>query len=133
MRDETLEMWQEYFGWPKPDTYEWGWIIGIFEGEGCICKSNKTGNIRLLIKMSDEDVVRRLHSLVNVGSVCGPKIPKNNRGTEAIWKPCWEWSCYGRQARRLVAAMAPYLGSRRQARRLELLERFPKWPKMFDA
>ena len=68
------------------------WAAGLFEGEGNIYRNDRTravgsGSIFIMsVKMKDEDIVKRFHSVVKVGRVKARKIkqPYNY--------PFWEWT-----------------------------------------
>jgi hypothetical protein len=94
---------------------EIAWAAGLFEGEGCINvqfspKRNRP-IVRLTLRMTDEDVVRKFAVLVGAGRVHGPYRKKNPKH-----KPAWNWSWYGRDALAWADAnFGPFLGSRRGA------------------
>lgn len=57
------------------------WVAGLFEGEGCFgiaCSGKKSHMLylRLIVSMTDEDVIRTLHETVGVG------ISAQNRQTK---------------------------------------------------
>lgn len=89
------------------------WAAGIFEGEGTFAAriyNSKDRAITCSIRMTDEDVIKKFHSIVKVGAVQGPSIPKNPN-----WKPLWTWqvgSFEGSQA--VVAMLWNWLCSRRR-------------------
>lgn len=89
------------------------WFTGVFEGEGCISPT-RTG-IALNIQMTDEDIIKRLHDAIKVGSIQGPR--QGRLGT----KPIYTWQVSGkRDVARVLCAMAPLLGERRRAKIMEL-------------
>ena len=86
------------------------WAAGIFEGEGCITRRHKT-QTNLVMTMTDEDVVRKFHSIIGHGRVYGPYT--NHSGV----KPQWRWVCTGsRHCIAVLAALWCFLGKRRQER-----------------
>jgi hypothetical protein len=95
-----------------------GWLAGIVEGEGSFKTNGRTG-IALEVAMTDQDVVQRLQDVTGVGRVNGPYWAKKST------KPYWTWTV-GKKAAlaRLVLAIYPLLGSRRQGRVADLLDRF---------
>lgn len=105
-----------------PDIREhMAWAAGLFEGEGCVSarvrRTNKHDrSIVARLRMSDEDVVRRFHSVVGVGHVNGPYLDSDRK------KPTWVWQTGSFEAvQAVIAFMWPWLHSRRRARMRELL------------
>lgn len=95
---------------------EMTWAAGLFEGEGCITLSKVAGRLYLLLSLSlhprDEDVLRRFHLAVGVGSVNGPH--KNGM---------MRWAVTGKRAEWLLSDphFLGNLGVRRRARAGECL------------
>jgi hypothetical protein len=99
---------------------EWAWAAGLFEGEGTILASLKNGRWRKLelqLKMTDEDVVRRFHSIVG-GRMFGPYQYQQDDGSHR--KEWWLWRSDGVDPARILRTMWPWLGVRRRARAEEL-------------
>lgn len=95
------------------NSFDIAWCAGLFEGEGCIYRCNKT-DIRLQIYLTDHDVLAR-HASIAGGKVTGPYDKPTGR------KPQWSWTeARQSQVRDLLSAWWPYLGSRRRARAIEL-------------
>jgi hypothetical protein len=93
------------------------WITGIFDGEGCIF-FHTNNSVALSVSMSDEDVIRRFHEIVQCGTV---RIePINNNRTKHQYK--WQAS-KKRDVARLLCAMAPLLSNRRREKAFEAAER----------
>lgn len=86
------------------------WIAGVVEGEGCIHVKNATryGSPTLRVVMTDEDVIRRLHSWAGVGTVEGPRtLPSGKRA--------WTWDVRRLEdVRAILEALLPWLGDRRK-------------------
>lgn len=98
------------------------WVAGLFEGEGCIAHTKKTGQWQLVVQTTDQDVARRLHEWTNVGTVRGPI----DRGH----KPFWIWSTGNRaHVYGLLVALHPWLCGRRRERAMECLTYFKQNPK----
>lgn len=96
---------------------EIAWVAGIFEGEGTIGFSNAS-SVQVQVRMSDEDIVRRLKDVTGLGHVTGPYggIGRN--------KPLWCWHVGAkRDVARLLLAVCPLLGARRRERVAEATER----------
>lgn len=98
---------------------EWAWAAGLFEGEGTILSARRghRRRLELSLKMTDEDVVRRLRSIIG-GVVFGPYQYQQGDGSER--KPFWVWRNDGVDAARVLRQMWPWLGERRRARAEEL-------------
>lgn len=97
------------------------WAAGLFEGEGCI-SHNKIAP-RASISMSDEDVVRRFHRLIGMGSVAA--TPRKKEG----YKDLWTWTVAGYKSTQYVMALLwQWLGVRRKARTEEILKQFQNGP-----
>lgn len=102
------------------------WAAGLFEGEGCITfgvsSRNDTltsgasvryenGQVRLVLAMTDQDIVEDFARIVGVGSV-NRIHPPSKRALNN--KPQWRWQTSGEHAEALFWKLAPYLGPRRQ-------------------
>ena len=98
---------------------EWAWAAGLFEGEGSIIvkRQGRRKVLALSLKMTDEDVVRRLHGIVG-GVVFGPYQYQQDDGSER--KPWWLWRNDGVDPSRVIRQMWPWLGARRRAKAEEL-------------
>lgn len=98
------------------------WLAGLFEGEGCIGLCHQ-GRPTLQIGMTDQDVVRRAHTVAGVGKV-REKALLHRSG-----KRFWVWSV-GRcdEAASLLELLLPMLGQRRSKRAREVLESYRNAP-----
>lgn len=105
------------------------WLTGLFDGEGTVVWRGRAG-VELAIKMTDRDLIERVHEVTACGYTYGPFW---NRGP-GIGKPMWAWSC-GRSedVQRLLEFMQPLLGQRRKERALAALERLSANPGRHDA
>lgn len=95
------------------------WAAGLFEGEGSIMLVHQRGWwVPLLsLGMTDEDVVRRYHSIVGRGAVRGP-VKRANR------KPMFNWRANGWYCSdEILTAFLPHLGKRRGSRARYVLAR----------
>jgi hypothetical protein len=101
------------------DIKDWYWLAGLIEGEGCFYLNTGQGKpkIQVKVKMTDEDVIRRIHSITNLGSVNGPYS-----NGDAKWKQVYVWTI-NRQADAAAFMMTiyPLMGIRRQSKMKELL------------
>lgn len=101
------------------------WAAGIMEGEGTIAGRHGKGGLKdraiaVRIKMTDEDVIRKFHSIVQVGNVTGPTKPQNPKH-----KPGWNWQAGNFEAAQAVVAMLwPWLCSRRRSKIIELFSEY---------
>ena len=102
------------------------WAAGLFEGEVSIGLYNLGGKWRknsikvsAAINLTDEDVIRDFHSIVQLGKIRGPFTPKQfpNR------KPIWSWEVQTQQGvLDFLNLMIPYLGKRRLEKALLVKE-----------
>lgn len=99
---------------------ETAWAAGLFEGEGgWYAYVRPTGKVQMQARlgMTDRDVVEHFAAVVGCGTV---KRSQSNRSNE---KPMWTWSVYeAERVRRVIALFLPYMGERRRARALEVLD-----------
>ena len=99
-------------------TQETAWLAGLFEGEGCISQDKrKPATFRLIIQMTDLDIIQRIHSITGVGKYAIQK-QKNPK-----WKTLYRWSCGKREeVQAILSALLPYLGERRAYKALNTLD-----------
>lgn len=95
------------------------WAAGLFEGEGSFSIHNaRSGNPVASLIITDEDVIRKFHSVIRIGSVAGPYVNKEH----PEWKPKWQWRASGfHVVQAVVALLWHWLCSRRRARAVEVL------------
>jgi hypothetical protein len=98
------------------------WAAGLFEGEGCISWSGDAKkSTRLVLQMTDEDVVRRFHRFVRCGKVHESNPPSNKHQTS------WRWSAGKHEdVVKVLHAFMPMMGERRWARAYEALDAWEK-------
>jgi hypothetical protein len=99
---------------------EIAWAAGLFEGEGTITCGRLPHNLRMAVMMTDRDVVE--HFAEVLGGAARYWMPPRHR-THG-WKAQWWWNASGQAAADILRLLLPYLGERRSARALELLEIF---------
>lgn len=97
------------------DEVEFAWFVGLFEGEGhCSVTKVKGRGARypgLVIRMTDEDILLRVQSIVG-GSVTGPHKSVTPSGKSG--KPMYRWTLTSTEAvLDLCHRMLPRLGKRR--------------------
>ncbi len=104
------------------------WSAGLLEGEGCFTVFRRTSakwdhkTSAIHCEMTDEDTIRRLHSIFKVGNVIfrDGRVPRNDRAQR---KPTWIWSVNNHEGIALVLeSVLPYLEQRRAAKAHEILE-----------
>lgn len=106
------------------------WVAGITEGEGCFrfhLQGNRKNSwaFKVTVAMTDEDVIRRLHSITKLGNVHGPYTRKN----KPLYKPEWRWTVQSNaEAMALCASIRDFMGKRRGARIDEMLEKWRSLP-----
>jgi hypothetical protein len=110
------------------DPIQVAWAAGILEGEGCfsICtrKTAKHDHKTLAVhcEMTDEDVVRKLHSVFQVGTVVERKNMSGRRDTRTR-KITFIWSVQNHKGISEVCNLIlPHMGARRKQKILELIE-----------
>jgi hypothetical protein len=94
----------------------WARAAGLFEGEGSVVpvRPERPKYVRLVVKMTDEDVIRSLHEHMGCGTV---RYYEPGVGL----KPTWTWSTGIRtEVTRICKEMEPWLHSRRLNRIREL-------------
>jgi hypothetical protein len=100
------------------------WVAGLVEGEGSFyLKSGRYPQVIFQLNMTDEDVVRKAHSLMGgVGSV-NPLAP----GARSV-KDQWRWRISAAaEVAWFMDLMYPHMGRRRAAKIDELRGRLPAW------
>jgi hypothetical protein len=98
------------------------WVAGLFEGEGCIveCRNRrKTVDdyvwFYLELRMTDEDVIRKLYRVTGCGYLGGPYTSNGASGKRK--KPIWAWSVQRQDdVVSLIQELLPHMGERRAAR-----------------
>jgi hypothetical protein len=93
------------------------WVAGILEGEGCFSFDNKYGR-KVTVNMTDEDIILRLQAATGLGRVYGPYNHSN--GAHKVY---YRWVVADRPSlARLLLAVYPLMGTRRQAKIATLVE-----------
>ena len=105
-------------------TLEECWATGLFEGEGCIYIHPKKNSTTLIVRSTDLDVLERIERLWG-----GNIKPFKQSKSEAIKsrKQCYQWRIYnGKDIKRILETMLPFLGERRALKALDALDRIDK-------
>ncbi len=80
------------------------WLAGLLEGEGYF--GFKSGTCKIVVEMSDEDIILRASDLLQC--VSKPRPAKENR------KPCWRAEISGYKAAQWMMTLYCLLGLRRK-------------------
>ena len=99
-------------------TPEEAWATGIFEGEGTIYLHPRYHSVKLAIKMTDHDVLKRLQKIFG-----GYITECNAPSLKSHWKQVWDWHMGAQEeVAALLWKMLPYLGDRRACKALDALD-----------
>lgn len=99
------------------EKWEWAWLAGIYEGEGCMGFTGRCG-VQIRVCMTDRDVVERIESLCP--SPNGVKTQKYRTNKKLQYR----WQISDRDiAKAFIEGVLPFLGIRRAERAREGLER----------
>ena len=101
---------------------EIAWLAGLLEGEGSFGNYSKITKVdlRLQLAMGDIDVVKRAADIVG-GSPIYTYDRKGQKGFRDHHKPQHKITLRGYKAARVMEAILPYMGERRSAKIIELL------------
>lgn len=98
---------------PKWNLHDVTWLAGIIEGEGYIGPRRK--GLTIVVSMTDEDVIHKIHSLFGVGTLTGPYYRTGKLGI-------YNWSVHRREhVTKILKAIYPFMGVRRANKIEELL------------
>lgn len=92
------------------------WAAGLFEGEGCISKGAQPHHIKLILRMTDKDVVERFRDLMG-GTIYERDLPPPR-------KRIWSWYANGSEAATVLTRLMPHFGNRRRIRAMQMLAAF---------
>lgn len=113
---------------------EVAWVAGLLEGEGCFfitwsqTRVGEYPRMQLRCCMTDEDIVRKLYSMVG-GKVSGPIQKKKVSADGQLPKLQWLWVMGRRNgAEDLMKRIRPYMGTRRGAKIDEILAAGKAYP-----
>jgi hypothetical protein len=87
------------------------WAAGLYEGEGTATRCK--GRLRLSIKMTNEETIRRFAAAVNCGTVYGPYKPSSRDGYAR--KPVWVWLAECDDAWSVAELLRPWLSAARRS------------------
>lgn len=96
------------------------YAAGLLEGEGCfskhIRKSNNLVNYAIHCEMTDEEPVKYLQTIFNVGNVC---FRENKRKDGRVRKPSWIWSVQkNSDILKVLELIKPHLQAKRRLDRV---------------
>ncbi len=100
---------------------ELGWVVGLFEGEGCTYLKNDSRRSHLnphpvlQVKMVDKDVIDRLHSTTGIGNVYQSNPTVTGKDTW-VWRVSRDDDVVS-----LLRLMLPLMGERRSKKAREAL------------
>lgn len=91
------------------DKIDIAWLAGLIEGEGCI-RVHNIRNPRITVEMTDKDIIDRLQSITESGSIAKRKKKQLHH------KQAWTWSlCTREDVARVLLAIYPLMGERKKA------------------
>ena len=96
-------------------------LAGVCEGEGSFGYWKEGQNrrrIRLVITMSDEDIIMRFKDFFNCGSITKVGLRQEH------YKQCWTWSVGGLDALIVLEQMLPLFGARRTSKYYSMIDAF---------
>jgi hypothetical protein len=92
---------------------DWAWLAGILDGEGCLSVGRNNGaggryiGLHVVVRMADEDAVRRAYTIAGVGTL------KLHRPFTTNRRALWEWNTSSQEAARTLRLVLPYLVTKR--------------------
>lgn len=117
-KPDQLSLWDEELPASRPRLTKAtvAWLTGLYEGEGNVTIA-KNGGVRIQIRMTDRDVIDRLHAIFPCIRI--QIVP----GQRANWKTQYAWRISKPETVRLILElMLPLLGVRRAADARKALE-----------
>jgi len=101
------------------------WLAGILEGEGSFIWNNKGGNVYgcpyLRIGMTDEDIVKRVQSMI------GGRI-RIESARQKGWKDQFRLAISGQPAIEVMKKILPFMGERRSIKISQLIDKWESRP-----
>ena len=106
------------------DDFQLGWIVGLYEGEGCFTAGGDRKIYRIRITMKDLEPLERAAEVTGVGHIQGPRYTGPLKSGEPNLRPFWRWQVSTRQhIDDLITLMYPHLSPRRQSQIVAVLEK----------
>src|SRR5690606_21417616 len=86
------------------------WLAGLLEGEGCFAAPSPSAPYypRIMLRMCDEDIVRR------AAAVMGGNAVHKKSSTKSGWNDIYYTTVSGQTAVSLMHVLFPLMGARRQ-------------------
>jgi hypothetical protein len=107
--DELVLSDEQFVARPRLSKVTIAWLTGLYEGEGNV-NIAKNGGVRITIRMTDRDVIERLHSIFPCTKI--HVVPAQR----ANWKTQYAWRISNPDnVRTILELMLPLLGKRRAA------------------
>jgi hypothetical protein len=95
------------------------WAAGIYEGEGTLSKKTSCNSWKMAVKMTDFDIVKDFHRVVDAGSLGGPY---HSASMKSHYLPYYTWATYNKDLIfKVICDFYPYMGERRRAKFDEFL------------
>lgn len=87
------------------------WAAGLIEGEGCFVNDCAKGSnyFRIVVVMTDKDIIDRLKSIFNFGKIREKKKQQEYHKTQFIWEVSKQIEVIG-----LMMTLLPLMGERRK-------------------
>ena len=86
------------------------WAAGLYEGEGTATRCKR--RLRLSLRMTNEEPVRRFAAAVGYGTVYGPYKYASSDG--CVRKPVWVWVAECEDALIVADLLRPWLSNERR-------------------
>jgi hypothetical protein len=89
---------------------ELAWLAGLLEGEGSFLRGtpSQPNNIKVVLQMSDKDIVEKAAKLMSHAHTYNAGKPKEDH-----WRQMYHAKASGRRAAELMLELKPYMGKRR--------------------
>lgn len=113
---------------------ETAWLAGLFEGEACFIYAGKRKSgraVRIVLAMSDKDVVARAYAIVGSGHFNPDKGKVSRKYPDS--KPMYEFSMAAQSdCRELMQRILPFMGQRRSEKLSELIAHIEAHPNQWN-
>lgn len=106
--------------------FEFGYVIGILEGEGCFSIHKQYGRPperkvyvypKIEVQGSDRDTLEKMVEFTGIGKVTGPYKTRAKHHS-----PMFAWRMSSRESLNLMNKVLPFMSERRQERIREVIE-----------
>lgn len=107
------------------------WASGLFDGEGCIMITRRSGRkeqyskhhlLEVSLNMIHEESVKKFHDILKIGSI---RLDSKTRGNR---RQIWRWTASSQKAYEVLLKLEPYLITKKEQLSLgkEFYEKFYK-------